>query len=432
MKTFSLALMRDIWGNAGFQRYFQNTGWLFASRLLTLIISFIATVFIARNLGPTNYGQLSYALSFISIFSFLASLGIDNIVYRDLIKHQDRKEMILGSALAIKLVAGGIAAFVAIFSASFFVKDVSTTIIIILSGTFIFNAFQIINYQFQAQSQSQYPATITVIVSILLNALKITSIYFNKGVLYLAIILLFESILYAFFFLYVYNRKYVASFMRWSPNWNTIISILKDSWPLIFSGAFMLIYSRIDQIFIKQMMDARAVGIYDAAVRLAEVWYFIPGIIVTVLFPAIINAKAVSEELYVLRIKKLGLFLTSIAVGVAAIVTALAPFAIRTIYGPDFLESISVLQIYVWAGVGIFLGTLANHYLITENYRKILFVISLIPMLSNVALNLLWIPKFGIQGAAYASLISYSLIPLTLLLFKQTRHIFTFSKKAHP
>lgn len=429
MKTKLGELIGRTWNDVGFQRYFQNTGWLFGSRILTLIISFFATIFIARNLGPTNFGQLSYAVSFVSLFSVLATLGIDTIVYRDLIKNQDNKNSILGSALIIKIVASVIAAFLAIFSATFFAKDVSTILIVILSGTFIFNSFQIINFQFQATSQSKYPAIITILVTVILNILKVAAIYFDKGVIYLSLILLLESILYALFFLFIYNKKFKHTLTKWSPSLPVIQSLLKDSWPLIFSGAFALIYSRIDQIFIKHILGAESVGIYDAAIRLAEVWYFIPGIIVTALFPAIINAKKTSEELYVKRIQKLALFLISFAVIVAGTVTLFASRIINILYGNEFMGGVIVLQIYVWAGVGVFLGTLAINYLITENYRKILFFISFLPMATNVALNILWIPVFGIAGAAYATLVSYLLTPLSLFFFKETRHIFFPFKK---
>jgi O-antigen/teichoic acid export membrane protein len=422
MKAYSIDYIKEKWQHAGFQKYLQNTGWIFFMKVLSMAVSFIATLFIARNLGPSNFGQLSYAISFVGIFSFIASLGIDSILYRELIKYPEQKAKFLGSAFTIKMVAGVIGAIiVAIFAYSWAIDDVSKVLILIISGTFIFNPFQIIGYEFQAQVKSKYPSIISFIVTVLLNTAKIAVIVSGKGVIYLALTLLLESILYAIFYWIFYKSKLGQKISEWRFDKAIAITLLKDSAPLIFSGAFAVIYSEIDQILIKHMIDARAVGIYDSAVRLAEVWYFIPNIIMMSLFPAIINAKIVSREIYAKRLKKLSLLLVGLATGIALVTTILAPFMISILYGTAFIGGIIILQIYIWSLIGSFLGTLVTNYLIAENYRKISLFSNLIPMTVNVILDLIWIPKYGIIGPACATLIAYSLSPVILLLFKKTR-----------
>ena len=401
------------------------------SKILSMVVSFLATIFIARNLGPTNFGQLSYAVSFIGIFSFIASLGIENVLYRDLIKYPEQRNKYLGSAFTIKIVAGIVTALITIILAIFYTKDdVSKLLIYILSGTFIFNSFQIINYEFQAKIKSKYPAIIAFIITIILNILKIGLICYSKGVIYLSLVLLLESILYAAFYWFAYEQKLSGKVSDWQFDMGVAKNLLHDSWPLIFTSAFVLVYSRIDQILIKAFIDAHAVGIYDAAVKIAEVWYFIPGIIVTSLFPAIINAKKISEGLYYARIKKLALGLVTLSIVIALPVTLLSSFIISIIYGSAYSNGVIILQIYVWACTSMFLGLLIDNYLITENYRKILLFRSFVPMILNVILNLIWIPKYGITGSAYATLISYSFGPLVLLLFTDTRQkIFMYLRK---
>jgi O-antigen/teichoic acid export membrane protein len=419
---FSLGYIKDKWTHAGFQKYFQNTGWLFVSRILSALVSFLTTIFIARKIGPENFGQLSYALSFVGIFSFLSSLGLDNVLYRDLIKYPEKKKEYLGSALTLRLIAGTLVTTIIVIMAIFFAKDdVSRVLIFILASGCIFNSFQIVNYEFQAQVKSIYPSIISFLVTLILNILKILILVSGKGVIYLAFVLLFESILYAVFYWFAYEKKIEGSIFEWKFNMEISRNLLKDSWPLMFTSAFMLIYSRIDQILIKNMIDAHAVGIYDAAVKVAEVWYFIPGIIVSSLFPAIVNAKKTSEILYYARLKKLFITLIFIAIAIALPVSILAPFIINLIYGSAFMDGVIILQIYVWSCLGTFLSILTNSYLVTENHRAILFFQSFVPMVLNIMLNLLWIPKYGIVGSAYATLISYSLGPLSILCFRKTR-----------
>jgi O-antigen/teichoic acid export membrane protein len=422
MATLSVAYLKEKWQHAGFQKYFQNTGWIFSMKVLSMIVSFIATLFIARNLGPTNFGQLSYAISFVGIFSFIASLGIDNILYRELIKYPDRRKEFLGSAFMIKITGGVIGIIlISIFALLWATDDVSKILIIIISGTFIFNPFQIIGYEFQAQVKSKYPSIIAFVATLILNILKVIIILEGKGVIYLALILLLEPIIYALFYWIIYEKQIGSKISQWRFDKDIAIALLKDSWPLIFSGAFALVYSEIDQILIKNMIDAHAVGIYDSAVRVAEVWYFVPNIIMMSLFPAIINAKIVSAELYLKRLKKLSLLLTGLAVSIAIITTLFAPAMIYILYGVAFMSGTIILQIYVWSLIGSFLGSLVANYLVAENYRHISFFVNLIPMIVNVILDIYLIPKYGIIGPAWATLMAYSLSPMILLLFARTR-----------
>lgn len=423
MNRFTIKAITKGFGHSGFQRYFASTGWSFASRMLSMGISFFVTAFVARNLGPSNYGQLSYAVSFVSIFAFIATVGIDNILYRDLIKQPDQSKTLLGTGFTIKVIAGAIATTICSGIALLFVtNDISRLLIFIISGTFVINAFQVINHEFQAKVQSKYPSIVTVIVIAILNILKVATILSHKGVIYLACILLLEPILYALLYIYMYHTKLHEKVTDWQYNGKTARLLLHDSWPLIFSTAFALIYSRIDQVFIKNLIDARSVGIYDAAVRIAEVWYIIPSIVVTALFPAIINAKKISTELYYSRLKNLALLLITLAIVISVPITLLASPLIYTLYGSAFSGGIIILRVYVWATLGVFLGQLVINFLIAENYRKTLFFVSLIPMVMNVVLNILWIPHYGIAGAAYATLVSYICAPLSILLFKKTRN----------
>ncbi len=395
---------------------------MFFAKVASLVISFLATAYIARNLGPTNYGELSYAISFVSLFSVFTLAGIDQILYRDIIKYPDKKNLYMGSAFMIRAV-GGIGAILLCMTVAFFLtgQNLSLYLIFLISIGYFFQAFQIINYEFLAKVQSKFPSLASTLIVLILNILKIIVIAMNQGVLYLALIYALESLLYMLFYLYLYKAKMHESIFDWKFDPMLARRMFLDSLPMIFSTAFVLVYARIDQVIIRHMMDVSAVGLYDAAVRLAESWYMIPGLLVASLFPAIVNAKTTSETQYERRLGKLGLLLVSLAIIVAFVTTVLAPYIMGILYGKEFLGGTIILQIYIWAGIWTSISILANSYLIAENHRKVLFVSSLVSMVSNVVLNLLLIPKFGIAGSAWATFISYSLGPISMLFFKTIR-----------
>ncbi|MEN9649284.1 MAG: hypothetical protein RL094_251 [Candidatus Parcubacteria bacterium] len=411
-----------LWlNNPGFQKYLKNAGWMFFSRIFSLIISFFVTTYVVRYLGPENYGFLSYSISYIGIFSVFTSLGLDQILYRELIQYPDKKNEYLGTSIILKMVAGIIMIGIAVGSAWHTShQDISFLLISILSLTFLFNGWNIVAYEFQASVLAKYPSLINLYVSVLLNILKLVVVFMNKGVIYLTIIFMLEPVIYAVFYIF-YRNKYYDSVLNWRFNYKIAKSLLYNSLPLLFSSAFAVIYSRIDQVMIKNFIDTKSVGIYDAAARIAEAWYFIPGLVVGSLFPALVNARQTSEYIYYARLKRLGLFMVLISVGVALPVALLGKQIIMLLYGVEFLGAVPILQIYIWAGIGTSLAYLTQNFLLAENNQKAVFIASFSAMAMNVVLNFIFIPKYGIAGAAWATFISYFCNFLSLFLFKDTR-----------
>jgi len=181
-----------------------------------------------------------------------------------------------------------------------------------------------------------------------------------------------------------------------------------------------MVYMRIDQIMIKNMINDEAVGYYSSAVRLCEAWYFIPVTLCNSLFPAIVNAKTVSEEFYNNRLQKLYDILAWMAIGIAVPVTIFSPQIIQLLFGNDFSPASPVLTIYIWAGVAVFLGVASSQYLINENLTKLSFSRTFAGMVVNVILNLILIPYYGIVGSAIATLISYTIATFSIFTSKKT------------
>lgn len=426
IKTFYHRWAKD----AGFQKYLKNSSWLISTKILTLSLAFIATAFTARFFGPSNFGQISYAVSIIGIFGFFSTLGIDSMVYRDLLSTPEKKSSIMGTAFILRFIGGALTTLLIILYCLFFENDDTSRILIyLISGTFIINSFQIIYYESQSRTDSKSTSLVTITASVIMNLIKIFIAIFHINIFWLGATFLIESIIYASGYIIIYKINSDIKINDWTFDKTYSISLLKQSLPMIIQGAFTVVYSRVDQVIIKNLLDTSAVGKYDSAVRIAELWTILPYLLITALYPAIINAKKVSVQLYAKRFLYLGLLLFVIAVAVASVITLIAPIIIKVLYGSEFIEAIPVLKIYVWSFVGTSLGVFITQYLITENLQKIIAYIMILPMIVNIILNILWIPIYGINGAAYATLISYSLTPLMIILFRRPRQDFSLVTK---
>lgn len=414
--------IRYLKNHEGFRRYSSNTLWSIGARAITQIVSFIVAAYVIRYLGPSNYGQLSYAVSFVGIFGVLTTLGIDSILYRNLIENKDKHAELLGTAFMLKLFAGLITYVITVITAFYIVPrtDISHFLIWIISLTYIFNSLNIIVFEFQAHVEQKAVSIVSFWVLIALSALKLSVVFFDKGIIYFAVILAVESILYSASYIWLRQKKYF-SIRLWSFDRAVAGQLLRDSWPLLLASSFTVIYSRVDQVIIKYMLDNASVGIYDAAVKISEAWISIPILITTSLFPSIVNARKTSFASYRNRTLALALFLGAGAVIVSTIITIFSKPIMHLLYGPAYDVGLSVLRIYCWSGVWMSIGFVTYYYLLAENKTKLLFYSSLFAMIVNIALNILLIPIYGIEGAAWATFVSYIAIafPLLLIILKK-------------
>ncbi|MCX6800228.1 MAG: flippase, partial [Candidatus Falkowbacteria bacterium] len=295
-------------------------------------------------------------------------------------------------------------------------------LIFIYSFSFIFSAFNIIDYYFQSQVLSKYPAMVTIAVGIISAILKVIAMTFGLGIIWLTAIYILESILTALGLIFFFIFK-GHSIKEWIFDKKTALIILKDSWPLMISMVAWSIYMKIDQVMIKNMIGNEQNGIYAVAAKLAEFWYFIPGMICTSILPAIINAKKTSKELYEKRLSKLYLLMFCLSLFVALFISFFAYYIIYIIFGNQYLEAVTTLRIYVWAGIAVSLGTALSYYLIIENMTKITAIATVIGAVVNVILNFILIPRYGINGAAIASVVSYMIVTLSMLSFLKQKII---------
>jgi O-antigen/teichoic acid export membrane protein len=187
----------------------------------------------------------------------------------------------------------------------------------------------------------------------------------------------------------------------------------------------IIIYLKIDQVMIGFMMNDSQVGIYSVSVKLTEALYFLPGTIMISLFPSLVRSKKISKALYHSRLQKLFDFMTWAPFLLIIPVFFLSNFLILFLYGQEYGLAGTVLSISIWALFAIFVKEAVSNYLINENLTKTIFITSFMGAVSNVLLNLVLIPIYGINGAAIATVISYCIAAYGgLVFFKKTRPVF--------
>lgn len=415
-------------GSASFKKYFFNTSWLFFEKIFRIIAAFFVSIYVVRYLGPERNGLLAFAISIQGIVLSISALGLTDLLIRELVNKKAVKGTILATALTMR-VSFSLLFTGVLFAKYFFDTNLETLLVLLVSSSSVFYSFEVIEYYFQSTVKSKFTALSRTVSIFISAAIKLFLVLSESSLIYFGIVFIIEAFVMALLNISFY--KYLASTFRdWKISRSTAVLLLKDSWPLLLSGVSITIFMKIDKVILKYLLDDNAVGIYDAAVRLAEAWYFLPMIISSSLFPAIINARSKSRNLYFSRLQKLYDLLAILAVAIALPATFLSDYIVTVLYGNEFFESGTILSIYVWAGVPVFLGVASSNYLINENFTRISFFRSFLGMITNVILNFIFIPLWGNTGAALATLISYSVVIAFLFFLPTTRQQFYNMLKA--
>jgi len=257
---------------SNFRKYFANTSWILGERISRMGVSLFVGIYVARYLGPERFGLLSYASSFVGIFVALATLGLDEVVVRELVKTPEQRERILGTSFLLKLV-GTLLMWAAILVAIPFTENDSQTniLIIIIAFGVLFQAFNVIDLSFQADVKSKYVVHAQFVQLIISSIVKIILVFNEAPLIWFASVFFLDAIVLALglVFTYLHNSNKIFS---WKWSYETSKNLLHDSWPLIFAGIVVSVYMKIDQLMIKEMLGAKEVGLYAAAVKLSEAW----------------------------------------------------------------------------------------------------------------------------------------------------------------
>ena len=403
------------------KRVIANMSWLMGGKIVNMILSFFVSLATARYLGPSNFGSINYVAAYVSFFSSIASLGLSVIVIKEVSsgEEDDNKVIWTGILMRFLTAVASTIAVVAFFAIAKRNDPLRVPIAALESIAILASAFDTFMYWFQGKLLGKYVSIAGVIAYLAMSLYRLYLLANGADILWFAFATSVDTLVLALVLFIFYVKE---------NGFRPVISLplgkklLKQSYHYLISGLIAILYSKIDQIMLGDMLDKASVGLYSAALTIAGLWGMIPSAFIQSVSPILYKNAQTDRGMFLKRLKQsyAGIWFLNVCWSLA--ISLFSYWVVLLLYGAEYMGARKALIIVVWYSGISSLGSLTQVYLATENKNKYINYFALAGLVTDVALNALLIPHFGITGAAVATLATYCVIHIVMpLVIKDTR-----------
>lgn len=393
-------------------RIVDNMSWLTVDKILRMGVGLVIGIWVARHLGPEMFGALSFALAILGILAGVGTLGLQNIVVRDIVCRRKRAPRIIGTSLALQ-AAAGLVIYVGVLAALAKLgpqDELLRLLVAIVSARMLVQCSSVFEYWFEAQVQSRFTVVAQVTAFGITSISKIILILIEAPVFWFAAAVFFEAVLAAVLLAIIF-LKFGLTSPRPSIDFRMARYLLRQSWPLIISAVAVGLAMRVDQVMIGLFLETRDVGYYSVAVRIAEI-LALPGMILaSSIFPRLLSLGAQRFHFEYVRILRYPFY--SLFAAAAMLAIAAEPL-INFIFGRDFAAAAPALSVVVFSIPLTYISVMTSKYLLMLKDPSEILRRQLAGLFINIGLNLLLIPWIGIVGAAFATVLTDFLISIAM------------------
>ena len=404
-------------------RFAKNITWLLGGKIVNMLLQFVVSLATARYLGSSNFGTINYVNAYVSFFSSIASLGLSVIVIKEIALGKRDNNEIIWTSIWMRFVTA-ILSTISIVGLMYITQGNDPQVILIAvleSLAIIFSSFDTINYYFQAKLLSKWSSIAGVLAYIGMSLYRIYLLATNADIVWFAFATSTDMIFLTLFLMIFYVR--IEGFHS-RFNWSVGKQLLKQSYHYLIAGLITVLYAQVDRVMIGNMIDNTSVGYYSTALTISSLWSMIPGALVQSLSPILYETAAKDRNLYLRRFRQSYAVIFWLNAAYSIFVCIFAYWLILFLYGQEYLAGANALRIVVWYYGLSTMSSLNQVYLSNEGKNKYINLFCFAGLITDVVLNAIMIPLWGINGAAIATLITQVVIQIIMpYIFKDTREI---------
>lgn len=413
----------------------KNSAWLILDHGIRVLMGLLVGVWVARYLGPADYGKLNYVLALVGIWAPFYSLGLDSTVPKELINRQSEQEKILGAAFCLKFCGSLLILALSLGLILLFHYDNSTFILLafFIGLSYIFKSFEVINIWFLNKLRSKF-SVIARNTGLIASALfKVLLIIGGASIVYFGLAFTIEALIIATVLVLLFLKtESLFDFKKIEISVKQVFELLKKSWVYGLTGFSIVVNLNIDKIMIENMLGSELVGLYSISTFIVFSFGFIAVSVVNSSFATLIRLeKDKSLDYFLADFQKLHNYLALLAYAIIIMTLLTVEYFISSFLGAEYAFSAQIISVQVFILLFRFFRLFQGKWIVIKDLKKFLLLVSLTSVVMNTVLNYIFIKSYGVIGAAYSTVLTASIISLLSCLFnKETRFLFKMQLKA--
>ena len=387
----------------------NNSIWLITDKAIRLIGGLLVGAWIARYLGPENYGIINFVASFSALFVSFSMLGVDSLLLRELAKTNSDRNILLGTALRIRNIGSFISALLAVLVSYCLYYKQSPLFVMLTALVMVANIIQsldVISLWYQSRIKSKVVVINKLVAYVIISGMKLLAVIMKAGIWLFVSLGAIENLL-GVVFLYLWARfKDGIKITDWSCSKKITNTFLQEGWLLAVNNLCIITFMKADTIILGTFAGSKMVGIYAIAVMISDILYSVAIFACNSAFPKMVELYETNMQKYYAFLKKFFMIMVIYSYVCIVGVYFFANSFVMNLYGNEYILSADIANIHAMSVIFVATGCIRGNMLIIEHKAKYLFVITLLGGMINLALNYYWIPLYGVYGAAYAILLS--------------------------
>jgi len=413
------------------KKLIKNFSWIMLDNVVRTIGGFLVAIWVQKYLSKSDYGIITLALAYIGMFSVLVHLGLGHIVIREIIRFPKLQRFYLGTSAVLKFI-GALVAFLLINISTFLYEADPTVsfIIFLFSFQMFFNVSNVFNIYFQAKIITKYQTLSSSISYIISSLLKVYFILGEYPVEYFAYAYLADFMLAALF-KYIFYQKIKSDIWHWRFSFKIAKQLLKNSWAIGMAVFLSQIHTNIDKLMIAEMLDKVELGIYGVSTMFSDYSAMLAPMLMAAVLPYLIDLRKNNPEFYQRRFQQILSLVTWSSIILCILGIVFGEHLFSFLYNGKYDAAYEPFVYNIWKFLFLVQMQMINIWLLNLNLQRFQLYTNLIGVVCNIILNYILISKYGIVGAAVATISTRIVIDwLSPLFFKQTREVTFISLKS--
>ncbi len=393
-------------------RFIRGVSVTLGTRVASLLIGIASAVIVARALGPAGKGEYALIVLIPAFFQLAGGLGLDQaMVY--LVARRRRESRAIAFTVLVTSVGLGILLLGAYAALTAFPPYISYLETVRVEAELIWLLILLLPLTLATQSLTaallaleryrDFNIATIVVPAVNFALLLVLVALLDLGVAGAVVALGCAGVIGLGSAAWLFFMAAPAGPIRWAP------SIVRQAFAFgsraQVANLAWFVHYRADMFLVGYVAGPAALGFYAAAVGLAEKLYLAPSAIGTVLFPRVAAADRSEAQDLTPKASRYTLWLT---IGLSVLLAALARPVVRGLYGAEFLPSVPALWLLLPGMVSLAVSRLVSADLNGRGLPGAVARINVAAAALNVALNLWWLPIWGLAGAAVATSVSYT------------------------